>query len=219
MAVFPCPSRDVPVDHRKLLWTDERGERGRSRYCESAGKVTPGRRSKGPPFPAGRLGCKPMRALSQPCHLMGAERQRFKRHQPACGVCAVTSNGGVARAGRPGRRCECREKPTDCLSHARIRAAVRHCRVRKDQAYISPPACVRSQTPRDCRGGCRAMPDTHPGGEAECVPHPASAALGSGGPAAVGNAPAPAVAVPCGAPDNAVVAVRWSKPWSLSTVT
>ena len=63
------------------------------------------------------------------------------------------------------------------------------------------------------------MPDTHPGGEAECVPHPASAALGSGGPAVVGNAPAPAVAVPCGAPDNAVVAVRWSKPWSLSTVT
>ena len=42
---------------------------------------------------------------------------------------------------------------------------------------------------------------------------------GSGGPAAVGTAPAPAVAVPCGAPDNAVVAVRWSKPWSLSTVT
>ncbi|MDE0023217.1 MAG: hypothetical protein OXP69_02270 [Spirochaetaceae bacterium] len=30
--------------------------------CESASKVTPGRRSKGPPFPAGRSGCKPGRA-------------------------------------------------------------------------------------------------------------------------------------------------------------
>ena len=71
--------------------------------CESAGKVTPGRRSKGPPFPAGRSGCKPTRALSQPCHLRGAERQRFKRRQPACGVCAVTSNGRVARAGGAGQ--------------------------------------------------------------------------------------------------------------------
>ena len=71
--------------------------------CESAGKVTPGRCSKGPPFPAGRSGCKPTRALSQPCHLMGAERQRFKRRQPACGVCAVTSNGRVARAGGAGQ--------------------------------------------------------------------------------------------------------------------
>ena len=34
--------------------------------CESAGKVTPGRRSKGPPFPAGHLGCNPGRALNQP---------------------------------------------------------------------------------------------------------------------------------------------------------
>lgn len=32
---------------------------------ESAGKVTPGPRSKGPPFLAGRSGCKPGRALSQ----------------------------------------------------------------------------------------------------------------------------------------------------------
>ena len=158
------------------------------RGCESAGKVTPGRRSKGPPFPAGRLGCKPTRALSQPCPVMGTERRRWKRRHPACAVCAVATNGGVAGAGRPVRRWECGEKPTGCLSHARIRAAVRHSRVRKDQAYISPPACVRSQTPRDCRGGCRAMPDIHPGGEAECIPHPASAALGSGGPAAVGNA-------------------------------
>ena len=54
-------------------------------------------------------------------------------------------------------------------------------------------------------------------GRAGCVPHPASAALGIGGPAVVGNAAA--VAVPCGALDNAVAAVRWSKPWSLRTVT
>ena len=34
--------------------------------CESAGKVTPGRHPKGPPFPAGRLGCTTGRVLSQP---------------------------------------------------------------------------------------------------------------------------------------------------------
>ena len=43
-----------------------------------------------------------------------------------------------------------------CLSHARTRAAARRCPVRQDQGRKSPAACVRAQTPRDCRGGCRA---------------------------------------------------------------
>ena len=87
----------------------------------------------------------------------------------------------------------------------------------KIKGCISPPACVRARTPRDCRAGCRATLGTHAEGRAGCGPHPASAAVGIGGPAVVGNAAA--VAVPCGAHDNAVAAVRWSKPWSLRTVT
>ena len=48
---------------------------------------------------------------------------------------------------------------------------------------------VRARTPEDCRADCRATLDTHPGGRAGCVPHPASAALGTCGLAACGTAP------------------------------
>ena len=58
----------------------------------------------------------------------------------------------------------------------------------------------------DCRAGCRAMLDTHPGGRAGCVPHPASAAVGTCGRAACGTARG--AALPCGALDSAVVGPR-----------
>ena len=123
------------------------------------------------------------------------------------------SGPGAARSGLAERS----GRAAGCLSHARTRAAARRSPVRQDQGCISPPACVRARTPRDGRAGCRATLGTHAEGRAGCVPHPASAAVGIGGPAVVGNAAA--VAVPCGALDNAVAAVRWSKPWSLRTVT
>ena len=74
--------------------------------------------------------------------------------------------------------------------------------IRQDQARRSPPACVRARTPGERQAGCRATLDTRPGGRAGCAPHPASAAVGSGGPAACGTAPA--AAAPCAALDSAV---------------
>ena len=61
--------------------------------------------------------------------------------------------------------------------------------VRQDQARKSPPAGVRARTPEDCRADGRATLDSHPGGRAGCVPHPASAALGTCGLAACGTHP------------------------------
>ena len=89
--------------------------------------------------------------------------------------------------------------------------------VRQDQARKSPPAGVRARTPEDCRADGRATLDSHPGGRAGCVPHPASAALGTCGLAACGTAPW--AAVPCGALDSAAVVVRSSKPMPVRTVT
>ena len=98
------------------------------------------------------------------------------------------------------------------LSRVRTLAAARRCPVRQDRGRRSPPACGRARTRRDCRAGCRATLDTHPGGRAGCVPPRASAAVTTGGRAAFGTAPA--VAAPCGAGDNAAVVARWSTPWS-----
>ena len=75
-----------------------------------------------------------------------------------------------------------RNRPTaGSLSRARTRVAARRSPVRQDQARKSPPACGRARTPGDWRADCRATLDTHPGGRAGCVPHPASAALATCG--------------------------------------
>ena len=51
------------------------------------------------------------------------------------------------------------------VSRARTRAAARRSAGRQGRACRSLAACVRSQTPRDHRAGCRTTPDTHPGVE------------------------------------------------------
>ena len=74
---------------------------------------------------------------------MGAERQRFKRRQPACGVCAVTSNGRVARAGGAGSASAGRSRQVDSVTpeSARRFDAVECGKIKR--TYLLQLACGR----------------------------------------------------------------------------
>ena len=73
LRLFVEDEQDLGIRPERLL--RELGEVEFSRRCESAGKVTPGRHSKRPPSPVGRLPCTTGRVLSQAWRSPGAVRR------------------------------------------------------------------------------------------------------------------------------------------------